>query len=298
MFEEDVPPRSVDEWEHEGKRRRLAGFDIFTLEVGPLRDEIYEPLLVIHGFPTCSYDYRHVLAGLAANRQVLLLDLVGFGFSAKPDIRFSVELYADVVMAYIAHLGISRFALMTHDMGDTVGGELLARQTEGQWPVEVTKRVLTNGSIYIEMAHLTVGQQLLLALDDERITQAPGREDIAASLAATMAEGSVAARADLSDDAGLICLEDGNHLLARTIRYIEDRRRSEHRYTGAIESHLSPVGIVWGSEDPIAVVEMTSHFSQRRPDASLHLLEGVGHYPMLEAPARFLRAVESLLDPS
>ena len=172
MFENDVPPRSIDAWEHQGQTRRLAGFDIFTLEVGPLRDEVHEPLLVIHGFPTCSYDYRHVLDGLAADRQVLLLDLVGFGLSAKPDIHFSVELYADVVMAYIAELGISRFALMTHDMGDTVGGELLARQVEGRWPVEVTKRVLTNGSIYIEMAHLTVGQQLLLALDDERIAQA------------------------------------------------------------------------------------------------------------------------------
>jgi pimeloyl-ACP methyl ester carboxylesterase len=298
MFDSDVPPKSVDAWEREGERRRLAGFEIFTLEAGPLREELYEPLLVIHGFPTCSYDYRHVLAGLAANRQVLLLDLVGFGLSAKPDIHFSVELYADVVMAYIADVGISRFALLTHDMGDTVGGELLARQAEGRWPVEVTRRVLTNGSIYIEMAHLTVGQQLLLALDDERITQAPGQDDIAASLAATMAEGSVAARADLTDDAGLICREQGNHLLARTIRYIEDRRRSEHRYTGAIESHPSPVGVVWGSEDPIAVVEMTTYFSQRRWDATLHILEGVGHYPMLEAPAEFLRAVGSVLDPA
>src|SRR5579862_3304146 len=100
MFDEDVSPKSVDAWEDAGLRRRLAGFEIFTLEVGPLREELYEPLLVIHGFPTCSYDYRHVLAALAANRQVLLLDLVGFGLSAKPDIHFSVELYADVVMAY------------------------------------------------------------------------------------------------------------------------------------------------------------------------------------------------------
>src|SRR5580693_4612313 len=128
MFEEDVAPRSADAWEQEGRRRRLAGFDIFTLEVGPIRDEVYEPLLVIHGFPTCSYDYRHVLGGLAASRRVHLLDLVGFGLSAKPDIHYSVELYADVVMAYVADVGINRFALMTHDMGDTVGGELLARQ--------------------------------------------------------------------------------------------------------------------------------------------------------------------------
>ena len=48
-------------------------------------------------------------------------------------------------------------ALLTHDMGDTVGGELLARNLEGTLRFEITQRVLTNGSIYIDMAHLTDG---------------------------------------------------------------------------------------------------------------------------------------------
>jgi pimeloyl-ACP methyl ester carboxylesterase len=288
--------RSLAAWEQEGRTRRLAGFDIFTSEVGPLVEAVDDPLLVIHGFPTCSYDYRKVVAGLAARRRVLLLDLVGFGLSEKPDIHFSVELYADVVMAYTADLGVNRLTLLTHDLGDTVGGELLARQSEGVWPVEVTKRVLTNGSIYLELAHLTDGQQLLLALSDELIEQGPGSAAIAASLAATMAEGSVAARADLSADADLICRNGGDALLPRTIRYIEDRRRAQERYTGAIEAHPSPVGVVWGTEDPIAVREMTTLFLERRPDAVLHLLEGVGHYPMLEAPSEFLAAVGAVLD--
>src|ERR1700721_4289746 len=132
------PKKTVTAWEQVGRRRRLAGFDIFTIEVGPLENSIDEPLLVIHGFPTCSYDYRKVISGLAATRRVLLLDLVGFGMSEKPDIHYSVELYADVVTAYIAELGIDRFALLTHDMGDTVGGELLARQAEGTWEVDVS----------------------------------------------------------------------------------------------------------------------------------------------------------------
>jgi pimeloyl-ACP methyl ester carboxylesterase len=288
---------SVTAWEQGGQRRRLAGFDIFTIEVGPSGDELDEPLLVIHGFPTCSYDYRDVVSGLATRRRVLLLDLVGFGMSEKPDIHFSVELYADVVIAYMADLGVTRFALLTHDMGDTVGGELLARQAEGAWAVEVTRRVLTNGSIYVEMAHLTDGQKLLLALGDEQLAEGPASTDIARSLAATMAEGSKRARGDVSDDADLICREGGNRLLARTIRYIEDRRRSEHRYTGAIETHPSPVGVIWGADDPIAVREMTAVFSEKRPDAKLHLLEGVGHYPMLEAPEDFLAALESSLGP-
>jgi pimeloyl-ACP methyl ester carboxylesterase len=287
---------TVESWEHSGRRRVLGGFEIFTVEFGPPEPADRTPLLVIHGFPTCSYDFRFVAARLATTRRVLLLDLPGFGLSEKRDIRYSVELHADVVAAFVSETGFGRVALLTHDMGDTVGGELLARSLDGRWPVEVTRRVLTNGSIYIEMAHLTDGQKLLLSLPDLPMEQGPDATSLEVALAATMAVGSTAARTDVAGDAQLILRSDGNRLLTRTIRYIEDRRRSESRYTGAIESHPSPLGVVWGSEDPIAVTAMTARLVERRPDATVRLLAGIGHYPMLEAPESFVAAVELLLD--
>jgi pimeloyl-ACP methyl ester carboxylesterase len=237
-----------------------------------------------------------VVSGLAADRTVLFLDLPGFGLSEKRDMRYSVELHADVVAAYVSEAGAERLALLTHDMGDTVGGELLARSLEGEWPVEVTRRVLTNGSIYLEMAQLTDGQKLLLSLPDEQTAGGPDATSLEAALAATMAPGSTEARGDLVGDAEMILRSGGNHLLARTIRYIEDRRRAESRYTGAIESHPSTLGVVWGSEDPIAVRAMTTQLTERRPDADLRILEGIGHYPMLEDPAAFLSSVNELLE--
>ncbi|MFZ0668466.1 MAG: alpha/beta hydrolase, partial [Acidimicrobiales bacterium] len=269
----------------------LGGFETFTIEADPVGEELCEPLLVLHGFPSCSYDYRRVLSGLAANRTVLLLDFVGFGLSEKPDIRYSIEMHADVVMEYISEIGVGQIALLTHDMGDSVGGELLARSSEGRWNIEITRRVVTNGSIYLELAHLTDGQQLLLSLPDAALESGPDEAALAGALAATMAERSLDARSDLNGDAQLICMSRGNALLPRTIRYIEDRRRSENRYTGAIESHSSPLAIVWGTEDPIAVTEMAKRLSDKVPDATLDLLSGVGHYPMLEAPELFLSAV-------
>ena len=57
-------------------------------------------------------------------------------------------------------LGVDRLGLLTHDVGDTLGGELLARQLEGAWDVEITDRALTNGSIYIDLAQLSAGPAL------------------------------------------------------------------------------------------------------------------------------------------
>jgi pimeloyl-ACP methyl ester carboxylesterase len=89
----------------------------------------------------------------------------------------------------------------------------------------------------------------------------------------------------------LISHHGGHRLLPRTIRYIEERRRNQSRYTGAIESHPSPLGIVWGADDPIAVVEMVTRLREARPDASVEILDGVGHFPMVESPTRFEDAV-------
>ncbi len=284
----------VAAWESTGTYLTLTSHQIFVVDIAPSASTQADPLLIIHGFPTSSFDYAAVLSDLSRDRRVIL-DLLGYGLSAKPDEHYTMAKQADVVMALTTELGIERLALLTHDMGDTVGGELLARQMEGRWPVEITCRILTNGSIYIEMAHLTAGQQFLLSLPDEivAIDAAPDRTLLAASLTATLAPDH--SGIDMASHAELIEHLGGNRLLARTIRYIEERRANERRFTGAIESHPSPLTIVWGPEDPIAVADMPRHLKTIRPEADNHWIAGAGHYPQIEDPTAFVEVVVNAL---
>jgi pimeloyl-ACP methyl ester carboxylesterase len=194
----------------------------------------------------------------------------------------------------MAHLGIDRLALMTHDMGDTVGGELLARSIAGEWAVEIVRRVVTNGSIYIQIAQLTDGQKMLLEQPDARMPQGIGPELMAMSLVATLAPAH--SDVDMAGHGELVCHRGGDAMLARTIRYIEERRANERRFTGAIETHPSPLHVVWGPLDPIAVAEMANRLVAARPDATLSWIEGAGHYPMVEDPDAFLAAVVPFLE--
>jgi pimeloyl-ACP methyl ester carboxylesterase len=284
----------IVEWEARGTYRDLAGHRAFTVDAPPSGAEELEPLLVVHGFPTSSFDYAHVLDRLRRRRRVVLVDLLGYGLSTKPDLHYTMALQADVVVALTAELGIDRLALLTHDMGDTVGGELLARQMEGSWPVEVTRRVVTNGSIYIDLAHLTDGQQLLLSLPDQPLDGGgPDRGALAASLVATLAPA--AAGTDMGAHAELVAHDGGAAMLPRTIRYIEERRANEARFTGAIERHPAPLHVVWGPLDPIAVAAMPEQLVGRRTDATLTWIDGAGHYPQIEAPDAWLDAVETAL---
>ena len=285
------------EWLDLGEHRELAGQRVFTLVAPPLGPETAEPLLVLHGYPTSSLDYRGVLDGLRRNRRVLLFDMLGYGFSAKPDREYTMALQADLAQAFVADVGVERLALLSHDMGNTVGGELLARHGEGRWPVDVGRRVVTNGSIYIEMAHLTAGQELLLSLPDELVDPAlaPDATALHAALVATFSPHAEVAGAEVRAQVDAIRYADGHRVLARTIRYIEERRRAQGRFTGAIEGHASPVGIVWGLDDPIAVAEMADRLHGVRPEAPIARLDRVGHYPMVEAPERYLAAVLPML---
>src|SRR6476646_6742270 len=133
---------AVGEWEALGSRIDVDGHAVWRCDLVPTGDVVGDPVLVLHGFPSSSFDWRHVVGPWrAAGRRVVLFDFVGFGLSAKPDLRYGIRRYADAATAVAQAAGLDRVVLVTHDMGDTVGGELLARDQEGSLPFAVSRRV-------------------------------------------------------------------------------------------------------------------------------------------------------------
>jgi len=286
----------IDEWFARGTIRSLSGLEVFVVDVPAVREEA-EPALVLHGFPTSSFDWRQALDVLRARRRVVLLDYPGYGFSSKPDMKYSLFGQADIVEACARDLGLTDVALVKHDVGDSIGGEILAREIDGTLGFHVTRRVLTNGSIYMDLVQLTDGQKFLLALPDEALPEGSGlnAEGMAAGLHVTFAPESVVDPNELAAMAELVIRDGGGRLLPRIIRYIEERRVHEGRWTGAIEAHPAPLHVIWGDVDPVAVWPMAARLGERRPDAVVDRLDGVGYYPMVEAPERFNAALEKAL---
>jgi len=283
---------SVDAWRSRGRHHELLGQQIFVVEVPATGPVAAPPLLVLHGFPTSSFDFHGVVDALATDRRVVLFDMLGYGLSAKPDRPYRLVDQADVAQALVSELGIERLGLLTHDIGNSVGGELLARHLEGSWPIEVTDRVVANGTLYMDLVQLSDGQRLLEALPDARLDAGVlTRDSVIAGLAATFSPDNRVDETELAAAWELISAEQGEQLLARHVRYIAERRRSELRFTPPVVDHPSPLTVVWGLDDPIAVAAMADRLADARPDARVVRLDGVGHYPMLEAPARFVAAV-------
>ncbi len=283
---------AVAAWEARGKYMTIGDDRIFVIDVPPAEAITGDSVFIVHGFPTCTFDWRGVVDALAAGRRVVAFDQLGYGLSDKPDAPYSLFAQADLAEEVVKRHGLESVALVTHDMGDSVGGELLARSLEGTLGFEVSRRVVSNGSIYLDEAGLTDGQKLLRAMPDAKLPTEMGADptgffttmrDIAGDTKPTDEE--------LEAQWELLCNKDGQLLMARTVKYLNERAEHEGRWTGAIETHPAPLTIVWADKDPVAVWLMAEKLKEARPDANLIRLAGVGHYPMVEAPGPFADGV-------
>lgn len=279
-------PPLVTTWQTRGEVLPVAGHDIFVVDRGRLDAPT---LVLLHGFPGSSFDWRLVVDALSPRWRVLTFDFLGYGLSDKPDQVYSLFDQADLVEQLLAAKGVGRAVLVAHDMGDTVAAELLARSTSGdRGGIEWSGCLLTNGSIFIDMAQLTAGQVGLLALPDEMTAGSLGADGMAAGLRASFPPD----RPDPEEMQAMVALilhADGDRLLPRLIRYIEERRAHQPRWTAGLVDYPGPMVVAWGDLDPIAVPAMADRLAALRAaagrDVELVHWPDIGHWPSVEDPA-------------
>ena len=114
-------------------RRKAQGFDFEGHRIAYWTggDETAKPLVLVHGFPTCAWDWAPVWSALGERHRLIACDMLGFGLSDKPRSGYSIHRQTDLHEALLGHLGITEFNALVHDYGVSVGQEWLARQQEG-----------------------------------------------------------------------------------------------------------------------------------------------------------------------
>ena len=149
---------TVDEWRARGTFVRWRGHEVFVRVDGAAAAP---PLVLIHGFPTASWDWWPLWDALAARYRLVACDLLGLGLSAKPRQRYRIAAQADLVEAVAAGAGVAGAAILAHDYGVTVAQELLARHRDGHAALAVRAVVLLNGGLFPETHRARPIQRLL-----------------------------------------------------------------------------------------------------------------------------------------
>ena len=101
-------------------------------------------LTMLHGFPTCSYDFEALVDPLTtAGHRLLLFDFLGFGDSDKPREPYRYADQVAIVKALWEQHGVEKTGVVAHDYGVSVAQELLA--SHGQ---QLTRVAFMNGGLY------------------------------------------------------------------------------------------------------------------------------------------------------
>lgn len=270
---------TLDNWQTSGDYFDFHGQKIFYNVSGE-----GTPLLLIHGYPTASFDWCKVWPQLSDKFQCITLDMLGFGFSDKPKQAYSISNQADIYCALIKKLGINACHIISHDYGDTVAQELLARHNEETLPFNIRSMHLLNGGIFPETHRPVLMQKLLLSPLGGLLVRLMTKKTLVKNLKKIFGPNTPPSTQEVTDFWSLIRYNNGHLVMHKLIYYMVERRLNRARWVGALQHAKIPLRLTNGLFDPISGAHLVARYQQLIPNADVITLDKIGHYPQIEAP--------------
>lgn len=273
----------VQSWFERGSMRAINGNNIFVIDEG---HEKRSTIILIHGFPTSTYDFEGIWSALGKDHRLVSLDMLGFGFSDKPNRRdYTLHQQADLFEVLIRELNINEYHVFAHDYGVSVAQELLARQIDGGSPWAWLSCSFLNGGLFPETHKALLIQKIMLSSLGPLVNKLTGFKQFSAAFSKVFGVETQPNEQELREFWEIINYKDGRHLFHNLITYISDRREHRARWVNALQKSPIPISLINGSVDPVS----GKHLVQRYKELNCrldHLLElpAIGHYPQVEDP--------------
>jgi pimeloyl-ACP methyl ester carboxylesterase len=300
-------PRA-DQWRGSGEYFSWRPADADASSVQIFHVEIGDPeapvLLLMHGWPTSSFDWSAVAGRLSARFRVCALDFPGYGFSDKPQgWGYSLARDEELIEFYLAEvIGADTGTIVAHDRGDSVALLHAARCAQGLSAMRLEHLVLSNGNIFLPLSNLAAAQRQML---DERawlqiaaVLSAPG---LAAALGASMfTPPRTAEDPEVEALSAIFGHDDGVKILHETIQYLIERARDEQVWLSGLSQAQFPVTMVWGLCDTVAPPRVASYvwneYLMRKPGGNrLYFVPDANHYLQVDRPDAFVQVLDHAL---
>lgn len=282
----------VRSWAEQGSEEEFRGHSIHV----HLRPGEGPLLLLLHGFPSSSYDWRRLLE-LERRQAVLAFDFLGFGLSDKPrDHAYTLAWQADLTEELVARHGAGRpVFICAHDMGTSVATELFARDLAGELGFAACGALLFNGSIILERSSPTLAQRMLRGPLGPLAARLTSERFFRHQFGSIFSPEHPLSEEEEADQWSLITAGEGNRLGHKLVSYMDERVIFAERWHGAIRDWPRPLSFAWGMLDPVATPAVLEGLRELRPRAPVAELADLGHYPQIEAPERLAEALGQAL---
>ena len=282
-----------NEWKSKGKFIQVNNNRLFVIDTNNGINTSQKSMVILHGYPTSSFDYYKVLPELSKNYRVILHDHLGFGFSDKPkDVNYSLVTQADIALELWRQLGLKKIFLFAHDYGTSVATEIIARYNANELDIEIEQLILTNGSIHIELSQLRTIQKLLKhKFLGKYVAKLTNFLIFKKNMKNIYFDTSKVKDNELKEMWKLIELNGGRKVIHKLTQYINERYLHWNRWIGALKETQISTKIIWAKNDPIAVPAIAKLLAKEIPNNTLYWIENTGHFLMLENPKELLELI-------
>lgn len=259
------------------RRIQVGDVDTFYREAGPAQAPV---LLLPHGYPCSSYEFRNLMPRLADRWRLIAPDYPGAGYSATPEsFDYSFDGYAAFLDEFARTLRLERYVLYLHDFGSPIGTRLAIRA-----PERVVALVIQNGDIPYEDAlgpkYAEIESTWTLPADEmraklaEAIQEPVFKEEFLNAVDAPLAERIPP---DLWQLHWSLMTPQRREIAIDLIAGLKDNRAWFPKHRQYLREHRPPTLIVWGPQDHYMPAQSAKAYLRDLPDAELHLLDG-GHW--------------------
>lgn len=273
--------------------QEIDGHKIFYRESG---DADRPTILLLHGYPSSSHEYRELIPLLSGYFHVVAPDNLGSGYSDKPSpsgMTYTFDVLAEHVHGLMNKLGIARYVIYMHDFGAPVGFRVMARA-----PDRVAAIILQNANAYIEGMPESKREFFDRASTDRSAQNLAALRDFTA--AAAIRDGQYlrdvkGREAIVSPDSWT---HDAHFLESDAERMIQVQLFQDYKtnldaypeWQRLLRQHQFPALVVWGQRDPVFTTAGARAYLRDLPKAELHLLDA-GHFAVEEQPVEIARYI-------
>ena len=280
---------NLSDWKKGGEFFDHRGFPIFFRRSAGSAARGDEITLLMHGFPSSSFDHHKVWDRLSEKFPLLAYDMIGYGFSAKPR-NFSYTTFdqADLLQALLENLRIKKVHIFAHDYGNTITQELLARAEEKRLNFETASICLLNGALFPETHRPVLAQKILISPAGFLFAKLIPDKKFAQSFSAIFGKDTKPTKDELADFLTVFKYNNGKRIAHKLIRYMRERKIYRERWVGALQRTALPFRFINGLDDPVSGAHLVARFREIMPQTDIIELPGIGHYPHFECPEKTL----------
>jgi pimeloyl-ACP methyl ester carboxylesterase len=260
-------------------RTEADGVNVFYREAGPADAPV---VLLLHGFPTSSFQYRELIPRLADKYRVIAPDLPGFGFTEVPEKRkykYTFDALAETMLAFTDALGLTRYALYVFDYGAPTGFRLAMAR-----PDRVTAIVSQNGNAYEEGlgdAWAPIRQYWSEPTAKNRLTlrRALGPEGLKSQYTDGVPHPERIAPEGYTLDAAMIERTGNMEIQLDLFLDYANNVKLYPKFQEYFRASKPPLLAIWGKYDPFFIPPGAEAFPRDNPNATVQFLE-TGHFAL------------------